>query len=327
MVRLVLTNLRYLTFEKIFLAAAAAAVLLGVRGGMAGAEYGWSTEYPIFAVLLAAAVTLLNCGRENTDGTLRNRLTLGYRRPAIFGSFLISSLICSFIIYLLFSVPFFLIAKDTVAENMSGGRYLLFWTAILCIIVLVTVGSVVLTMCIPMLPVAAVALLAAAIGFVASAEYINRALSESKYIYYSVSSPNKKDFENTDKFPVEYDEDFGWYYQTACNLNENYVDGAKREVYTTLLLANPYGQLANINSMMRWYSDVDVLKQYEELKTAKPELFEDDSEDELDEFGISEVKAAYNEVKGLVYYPVYTLAFSALLTVGGILVFRKRNIN
>ena len=73
-----------------------------------------------------------------------------------------------------------------------------------------------------------------------------------------------------------------------------------------------------------------MLKKKKKVKKkdqAFEDKFEDDSEDEPDEFGASEVKAAYDEVKGLVYYPVYTLAFSALLTVGGILVFRKRNIN
>ena len=317
MIRLILTNLKYLTFERLFLAGAAASLYFGIRGGFQSCVYGYSDEYPVFAVLIIAAVTLMNTGRENTDGTLRNRLTLGYSRHAIFGSFLVSSLICAVILYLLFSVPFFLISKDVIGKYMSGDRLLLFWFILLCIALLVTVGTVCLTLCIPMLPVAAVALLAAGVGFVALSGLLDRALSEDKYTYYQVCSESPDDFENTDKYPVRYDEYAGLYFQDSEQLNDRYIGGVRRDIYNTAFLLDPYGQLENINGVMRWYFDTDVMKQFEELKKEKPELFEDEAFLQ---------NSGYERVMMLPTYPIYSLGFAAVLAAAGIAVFRKRNI-
>lgn len=325
MIRLILTNLKYLTFEKLFLVGAVGELFLGIRGGIICEDYGWTFEYPVFSVLIIAAVTLMNCGRENTDGTLRNKLTLGYTRQGIFGSFLISSLICSLVLYLLFSLPLFLISKDTIGQNMTGERLLMFWAIILCIVVLITVGSVCLTLCIPMLPVAAVALLAAAIGFVAVAGLVSRALEQPKYISYGTYSDDPSVFTDTDKYEVFYDEVAGQYCQYGEQLNENYVDGTKRKIYQTLFLLSPYGQLYNVNEMMQWYEETDVLAQYEELKRTKPEIFENDGDNGI--LGAHQTVQGYENLLDLPYYPIYSLSFAAVLAAAGLLVFRKRNIN
>ena len=315
MFRLIMTNLKYLTFEKLFLIGAAGSLFLGVRGGMTSRDYGFDMEYVIFAVLIIAAVALLNTGRENTDGTLRNKLTLGYSRSQIFASFMISSLICSVVLYLLFSLPFFLIGKDTMTKYMSDERLLLIWAVILCVALLVTVGSVCLTLCIPILPVAAVALLAAAIGFAALSGTLGHRLNESPTNHAQVTAESLDDLTDTESNPPMYDELSGFYVQNIEYPNELYVDSPKRDIYFTLYFLDPYSQIDSVRNIMMMYFDTDVDKIMKEVEK-DPEEYKDYTE------GLG-----FHCLEMLGFYPIFSLGFSAVLFTAGLLVFRKRNIN
>ena len=119
MIRLIKTNLIHLTFGRFFLIAAAAAIFLGCYGGCSARDYGFNMTHFVFLLLICAALTLLNLGREHSDGTVRNKLTLGFSRASIFFSLIISSLICSVVLYLLMSIPYFVIGKPEIMRFMS----------------------------------------------------------------------------------------------------------------------------------------------------------------------------------------------------------------
>ena len=58
MFRLIMTNIKHLTFGKLFLLAAAAELFFGINGGLNVKADGFDVKYFIFTVLLCAAVTL-----------------------------------------------------------------------------------------------------------------------------------------------------------------------------------------------------------------------------------------------------------------------------
>ncbi len=312
MIKLIKTNLRFLTFNKIFLAAAAAVLYFGFSGGNTSSEYGFSIEHPIFTVLVVSAVTLLNCGRENHDGTLRGKLILGYSRRSVFASFLISSLICSFVLYLLFSLPFFCIGKTLYIRHMTDERLILISLIILCITLLTTVGSVCLSMCISYLPVASIALLAAAIGFVMLNEPLYHRLSEPESDVISVEYQDPSLAEDTDKYPLEYISDLDIYVQYPEQPNQAYIGGAKRQVLRTLYYLDPYSQISALDRIMSIYVDFDVEELLKNGESIDPETVEEH---------------IFDTARTLPYYPLYSLAFILVLSVAGCVVFCKRNIN
>lgn len=315
MFRLIMTNLKHLTFGKLFLLAAAAELFFGINGGLNVKADGFDVKYFIFTVLLCAAVTLLNLGREHTDGTLRNKLTLGYSRGKIFFSLIVSAAICSTVLYTIVSVPYFLIGRSGFTESMSSEMLLGVVMIIYSTTLLITVGSAVLALCIPRLPVAAVVLLAAAIGFGIAEDGLGRPLNENKYDGYMVYYPTREEVEDEDKYPVELekDENGKWVYaQFREQPNEFYVSGTKRIVYKTLYFLDPYAQFRTVERVMRLYDFDD-----EELEVDLAAL---------DAMG-EDIDFRWEIYRNYGYLPLYSGAFILVLLIGGVLVFRKININ
>ncbi len=320
MIKLIKTNLVYLFFRRIFLLAAAVLLYLGIRGGTVSAEYGFSIEHIMFCVLIIAAVTLLTAGRENSDGTLRGKLILGYSRGAVFGSFVISSVINSIALYLIFSLPYFIIGSDLYAKNSGTDMVILASLIILAVLVLVTVGSVCLALCIPLMPVAAVALLAAAIGFVMLNEGLDHKLYESKETTYVVEYTDPSQADETDKYPLTVIEDYYFdeynvgraYLQYREQPNPYFVGGTKRTVYRTIFYSDPYTQLMNLDRILN-------------------RLVESNYSDLIKAFKVSGIDASeelsWDIIDMLPYYPLYSLGLSVILVIAGLVVFKLRNVN
>ncbi|MBR4555071.1 MAG: hypothetical protein IKO27_05700 [Ruminococcus sp.] len=315
MIRLIKTNLQYLTFRELFLVGAAGALFLGIRGGLLSYDNSFSGDYLIFAVLICAAVTLLNVGREHMDGVIRNKLTLGFTRMKIYASFIITSAVSSTVLYLLTAVPFFAVSSANVAKYMPEGEY--FKMALICYVtaLVITMGSTVLAICVPRLSIAAVLLLASAIGFVVMSHSFEAKLSQSRTNSYMISYRSLEDIkeygENMDDFYYDPLEDA--YIGTQEQENEYYVGGTSRSIMRTVLFCDPYFQLQGVTAAVRLYEQESFAQRAEMILNTDfdPDVFD----------------FRYDVFRNYHTFPIYSGVFIVILITAGALVFRKININ
>ena len=312
MFRLAMTNLKYLAFGRAFLVGAVGELMLGIIGGKTNLEQHFSVLHTVLCMCIITAVTVINSGHENSDGTLRNKLIIGYTRNKIYAAFTVSSLICSLVLFLLFSVPFYLIGMDAVGKNMPDEQLLMSWLTLLFITAAVTVVGISLTVCVSSASVVFVVLLGAGIGLAALGGLLANSLSERKYSGAANYSAASEQVDNVDSFSAEQD------IRDLIRRNEKYTGGFKRTLYRSLYLLDPYGQLRELGVIMDWYRSTDVLGQLNSLKNERPELFEEDDAEE--EYG-------YYYALRLQYFPIWSMMFSSVIYTAGLLVFRKRNIN
>ena len=300
MFKLLKTNLRHLTFRRIFLLAAAAMLLLGIDAGLSMRRNNFFTsEDFIFGVPIVAGVAIFIIAREHSDGTLRTKLTIGYTRPQIFFSFIISSFICMIVLFLCLILPFFMIGGISFSEIMPAGKIAFVFFVIFMVYAAACIGSAAIALCFSRLVVIIAVTVLAALTMAGVGGSAARRLS------YPATFMEH-----------EYDARLDEYIASREVPNREYVTGFNRDILRTVYKASLFTQMRGVDDYVSvfLYRGADVPReQYVEICMNDTSLDDSDST-------ILAIRSIYQ-------FPLFALGWIAVSLAAGIIVFRKRNIN
>ncbi len=316
MLRLIKINLRLRIFSPLFLLGCGAALTVGIVSGRQVAYVGTlhMTPTPLFAALITAVISVVfGIGDEFAFGTVRNKLICGVNKPIFYLSQLTASLIMGVIFFLLAEVPYFLMGygsffgKLFTAELLVRGGVLLGTAMLFCTAIAVFICFIVRNRAASL-----IVCTAAAAGLALSAVSLSRSLRYSEYEIIPVQEL---------RFNPDLGEDDLVTVDEKTVLREEYVREPVRTVMYTALKLDP------VSSIM---SALDIIRADEfEIDVRSLEKIEAECEKLRTGIGRFEKDADYirDSLVNSVYYPLWSGGAVILLTVIGVLIFKKRDIS
>ena len=241
MLRLIKNNLRYHTFNKFFFIAAAMLFFLGSRGAQ---RCGFNENIYVmrYGIPIACGVVLLNTNIENRSGSYRSKLTAGFTKRQIYFSHIISSALCSLILFFIIAFPIYISAKNTYTTLDVPITML----TLMMIYVLTAVVTACLHLNMTGVIKAVLTILFIFLVCIAAVKPTQDMLNEDRYNYEIIFDPSRV---NT----VGYDA----AHVVIKTPNTDYPTGIKRAVLKTIAFTDPCSQIKYSESV----PDVDYFSE------------------------------------------------------------------
>lgn len=290
MFRLVKNALRYHTFSRYFWIGTVLLLYNSLWYAVQNMEQ-WSVDIIMDNLPIVCGVIILNTAREKSSGGYRNILAAGYTRTQFFFSRVITSAVCSAVLYLIVSTPLL---------YAYAPKHVLFYTA--AFMMIFVFAGVVITCAILCFKntLHAIALVAAlGLTLYVTADPLRNAVREPRYDFDKVSVVR-------DDFTDE---------ELELLKNRDYVGGLPRAFLIALAYTHPYVQADTIFWFMLVVEDGgDPML----LAYFDPDMFPYD-----------QVREDFDYMVYKTYWliPLSSLGVITIISIGCCLVFRRKDLN
>ncbi len=308
MIKLLKVQLKTRLSSMWFIAAAAICLLFGIMFGTGHSrpvteDFGYQLEdMPyIIAVIVCGVLAAVFIGSEFQEGTVRSKLTMGYSKTVFYISQLLFMLIVSLILFLLVTVPYFLMAYKNFFSLFSTEYLIKAFGLILLSMAGCSVLFTLVCMSIRLRTVSIIICAALAFGIDIASSQLSRDILKPEY---------------TEAVYVEMEESGNNSCQTSTIAKSTeYIEKPLRDFMKASYFAIPISGVKQagiiISTEIMAFSDKDkdkVTDYYEENKYLWDKDFALETHFELWR------------------YPAWLIPEMIVLTAAGVIIFRKRNL-
>ena len=294
MFKLIKTDLAHTTFCKPFFIAAAILLYLSLREASNGASTFLSTEVFYYGIPAVCAVALLNAHSEKSSGGVRNKTIAGYTKIQIILAQIISSVICSVILFLIIGIPVYY------SEVPSKALF----TILSFLTMYAAIGAICTCITVCMTHAAAAVVVILGIGFFCFAitYVLHDTIKEPEYYIEYV-------------FDESMVEEYGYENSARAVKKPNslHVSGFRRVLLKTIAYVDPASQFKYLDDVLMVYT----IYEHPFLNPKK------DKNRELE----LEYAEDYTVFRECVYFPIYSVGLLLTVTAVGVVVFRKKELN
>ena len=293
MLRLVKNDLRYHTFGRFFFAGAGVLGFIVLRLISGGPNVLYSEAF-VYGLPYVCAVVMLSVGSEHSSGGFRNKAIAGYTKGRIFFAKIISSMICSSLLFMVMGVPL------VFCMTTPHGPYFLFiylmiynFTAVVCACLVMLSGSTVKGI---------IAVILLFVFWTLITEPVCDALAEPAYEVGYTIDYSRLDEEGVDgsMIPKKID-------------NPSAVGGILRGGLKVVCAMNPYVSIRFTDDVMSMY-DGSTLEYY------------DFTHPEEDKYGELEANPRYNLFREFRYFPLWSLAGIVITSGVGFIIIKRKEL-
>lgn len=309
MLRLLKVQLGTRLFSLWFAVSAVFCVIMGIILGLGHdkpvtADHGFQLEdFPyIIAIMLCGALAAVFIGSEFSEGTVRSKLTVGYKRGHFYLSQLILTAVIAVLLFACITLPYFLLAYKYFFSLYSAGYLIKGFGLILLSMVGSSVLFTLVCMTVRMRTVSIIVCAALALGFDYASSQLRRRLmfpemTEKSVVEFSEEGAKTNEEKSFEKNALYKEEPVRSFYKTAYYLMP--VSAAKDA-----------GSILNTWIMAFGEDDEQKITDYYE---ANKMTWDKD-------FALETQLETWR-------YPAWLLPEMLVFTAAGLLIFRKRNIN
>ena len=309
MLKLIKTNLKMFTFELEFILALAACC--GTCLFLVSNTYAISssTGQLLTGLPFVCAAVIFNVGRDNLSGAVKNKLIAGYTRKQVFLSNVITSMICSVILFIVTAIPCFAMIYIEINEDprlhIGVGRLLFIAFILMMTYILAAALCAVLATCITRITVVIAAVLALVAVLSPLHFDLEHLLDSPKYFITG-------DYKSVSDAPAG---------SVQLIKNSDYISQPLRGILRTISYCNPVTQYEYISKTIGIFSDDELVSRYEK----KTILGFDDTP--AQDWELECQPLYYASYRDYCFFPLYSAGFAAVIIIVGLRLYKKKNIN
>ena len=316
MINLIRGELYRYYHKKIFWIILGASLIFGIVFGLSvtgfgtGGYFDWGTFDDMFlvpATVILCIFISLTIGREYSDGVIRNKLIQGKSRLQIYGAKISVSIGISMMVSILFLIGFSIISLKNVLLYLNGGILLRAGLSFLFMNIVWATLFTIISINIPHKEIGGILNIALIIVIMFGSYQVEFILGQPKFIQEtSVETIEMTPDEVLQIKDGTFEGSYAWeeddngvltYYKTVENrgekkLNSSYVSGSLRNVIELIDNTLPHGQINQYTSYLQCC------------------LYSDDP--------------TIIDTNDILWFPLYSVGFTVVLIVFGVLVFHKK---
>lgn len=211
--------LRYL-HSGFFCVVSAVALILSFVAGFKIGSNALLDDFCLFLpVIVCPVMIIFSMGRELEAGAIRNKIIYGYSREQIYMSELLVAFLVFNWIYILSSVPIFMMNRQYLVETLSGGFLITIYLVFYLLTLVISMVGFIISCVSSNRIVSAAAILLIVVTLFMLGFLLSEKLSQPEFVYWN-----------------EYNE-------ITLRENPNYIGGVKGTLLRAIHNINPFGQL------------------------------------------------------------------------------------
>ncbi len=246
MVKLIKAGLSRYLHSKFFCVVSAVALTLSLVAGFKIGSDALLDDFCLFLpVIICPVIIIFSMGRELEAGAIRNKIICGYSREQIFLSELFIAFLVFNWIFILSSVPIFMMNRQYLVETLSSG----FLITIYVVFYLLT-------------------LVTSVIGFIISCVSSNRIISAAVILLVIVAL-FMLGFQLSEKLSQPEFVYWNEYNEITLRENPNYIGGLKGTLLRFIHSINPFGQFFDSFNFLSPHIGTDTVIDFSSNEVSK----------------------------------------------------------